>query len=203
MDTKKVIGYKLKDIVLENSKNPRHFLKPTDEEIRNLKIGDEVKLIFELSEQMKDGCMAERMWVIIDSIKENKFTGTLDNSPYYITTIKAGDKIEFLDRNIATVIIAPPNIDFEKFAVISKRAIEKHEINWVVRTDDLCDEQDSGWQLFYGDEDDEYLDNYKNGLLILLVEALQREPLLEKVFIEKGYAYEYDEKSHSFVKADN
>lgn len=193
------IDYTLKDVVLENRINPRHFLKPTEEEIKNIQIGDEVKLIFELSKPIENGCRAERMWVTVDSIDGNHFIGTLDNKPYYITTINAGDKIEFFDRNIAAVITQAPDIALKKFAIISKRAIEKNEINWVVRTDDLCDEEDSGWQMFYGDEDEEFLENLENALLITLMEALQREPLLEKVFVENGHSYEYDEKIFSFV----
>lgn len=195
-------GYILEDIIQQNKKHPRHFMKPSEQEINSLQPGDMVKLIFLFHQTLENGCNGERMWVIIDSIKGDNFVGILDNDPCFLTTIKAGDKIEFQARNIASLITPAPDVDFEKFAIITKRAFEKREINYLIRNDDLCDEKDSGWQLFYGDEDDEYMENYENAMLISLNQALDFEPLLEYAFIEKGRSYEYNQERNVFEEAE-
>lgn len=199
---KKQIDYILKDAVLEHCEDPRHFPIPSEEDIRRIRIGDDIKLIFALSEPTEDGCRAERMWVRVLSMDGSHFVGELENEPYFITTIRAGDMVTFCDRNIASINEAP-GIAFQKLALISRRAYDNREINWIVRDDELCDEDDSGWQLLYGDEDDAYLENYaETALLISLEQALQIEPLLEKPFSEKGHSYEYQEEANSFVLVD-
>ena len=45
-DKKKVIGFSLENVQVEHQKNPRHFLIPSQEEINQLKLGDQVRLIF-------------------------------------------------------------------------------------------------------------------------------------------------------------
>lgn len=202
----KVIDYTLEDVVFENSKNPRHYMKPTERDIKNIKVGDEIRLIFILSETLEDAPRAERMWVTVKSIDGNKFRGTLENQPYYITTIKEGDEIEFFDRHIATVILEEVDVDFQKNALISKRALEKREINKICRVeeDELIDENDSGWELFYGDEigNEEYCNNPENTLLITLDEVLDFEPLLEEPFCKKGKAYKFNEEKNVFEEVE-
>lgn len=198
----KEIGYTLENIIEQNKKYPRHFMKPTALEINSLHPGDMVKLIFLIHPPLENGCNGERMWVVIDSIKGDNFVGILDNDPCFLTTIKAGDKIEFQAKNIASIMTSSKDMDFEKFAVITKKAFEKRETNFVIRDDDLCDEKDSGWQLFYGDEDDDYLEDYNNAMLIPLSQALDFEPLLEYVFMKNGRSYEFNEESNTFEEAE-
>lgn len=198
----KEMGYTLEDIIQQNKKYPRHFMKPTAQEIDSLQPGDEVKLIFLFPRPLENGCSGERMWVVIDSINGDNFVGILENDPCFLATIKAGDKIEFQKKNIASVITPAPDFDPEKFAIITKRAFENREINYVVRGDDLCNEKDSGWQLFYGDEDDDYLENTDNAMLITLHDVLNFEPLLEYAFIENGRSYEYNEEHNAYEEAE-
>lgn len=193
--------YQLKNIVEWNKRDPRHFLKPTDHEIKNLKIGDVVRLIFVMREPSEDNCEAERMWVVIQSICGDKYIGRLDSQPYYLKTIKRGDEIAFSSENIATVLLhrqAP--FDEKQLAIITKKALEMREINWIIQSDERYNEQDSGWQLFYGDEDQTYLDNPDHLVLISLESVLNFEPLAEKPFTENGLTYQYSEADNGFIE---
>lgn len=192
--------YILEDVALINKQYPRTFLIPSQEEIAALCQGMLVKLVF-LLEEAEDECRAERMWVEITERQGDAFSGILTNDPRYIKTIEAGDTISFGSKHIAAIYItgeAP--FDEKQFAIISKRALENRQINQVVRTDDLVNEQDSGWQFFFGDEDGEYLENSDNASIVLLEDVLSFEPLLEKILGEKGDYYEYSEQKNEFVR---
>ena len=90
-DKKKEIGFSLENVQAEHQKNPRHFLIPSQEEINQLKLGDQVRLIFVLDTVLENGCRAERMWVELTEIHDGKFKGRLTNQPAYITSIQLGD----------------------------------------------------------------------------------------------------------------
>ena len=192
-------SFELEDIVKRNKKDPRHFLIPSSDEIANLKVGDLVRLFFVFRFKTNDGCRAERMWVEISQINGKYFKGYLTNQPCYIKDLKVGDLIEFASDNIATTIFRGKLFDEALKAIITKRALEKREINWVVR-DVPNNEQSSGWQLFYGDENEEYLDNPGNFRIVSLEYVLNFEPLLENVFSSQGNAYEFNNKQNQFVE---
>jgi hypothetical protein len=64
-------------------------------------------------------------------------------------------------------------------------------------------ENDSGWQLFYGDETEEYLDEPGNVMSIRLSDVLAFEPRLEEVFgSTAGTALEWDESAIRFTEAE-
>lgn len=192
----------LEDAVRLNRESPRTFLIPSKEEIDNLEISSLVKLIFVMKQPQKDGCRAERMWVKITEKQGDIFEGVLNNDPYFLKTIKYGDKISFRRENIASIYVKESPFDEKKFAIITKKALDNKQINWVTRSDELYNEQDSGWQLFFGDESPEYLDNADNATLISLEQVLSFEPLLETVFSDTGNAYEYSASSNSFVRVE-
>ena len=64
-------------------------------QIEKLKKGDLVKLMFEGNKY------TERMWVIITSRKNSKFTGEINNHPVN-PDIHVGDPVEFSSKHIAT-----------------------------------------------------------------------------------------------------
>lgn len=190
----------LENVIEKNIQFSRTFLIPTQEEIDKLEIGNLVKLIFVMEVPQKNGCRAEKMWVKIINIQKGIFTGILDNEPYYLKSIKVGEAITFKAENIAGIYGGKSSINEKLFAIITKKALDRRQINWVVRTDDLNNEQDSGWQLFYGDEDEQYLEDTNNAAIISLEDALSFEPLLESVFGSFGYAFEYSESENKFVE---
>jgi hypothetical protein len=195
--------FHLENIIEKNKLFPRTFLKPSPKEIESLQIGMLVRLIFILEKALKNGCRAERMWVKITNIKNDKFTGVIDNDPYYLKSIKRGDVILFDAFNIATVYVEGSTINEELYAIITKKALENKQVNWVIRTDDINNEQASGWQLFYGDESQAYLDEAKNATVISLKNVLSFEPLLEDVFCSSGNSFEYSKELNKFIGVNN
>ena len=77
---------------------------------------------------------------------------------------------------------------------------EQGEINWVTRGEPV-NEVDSGWQLFYGDEDEEYLNDPNNAALFPLREMLRMEPLLDKVFASPSPAFAFYPEVNDFIDA--
>lgn len=190
----------LENVVKTNKQFPRKFIIPTLEEMDKLDIGNLVKLIFVMERAQKDGCRAERMWVKIVNKHEESFTGILVNEPHYLKSVRFGDTITFKMENIACIYGGKLAFNENLFAIITNKALEKKEINWVVRTDDLNNEQDSGWQLFYGDESEQYLADSSNAEIISLEQVLSFEPLLESVFSSSGYSYEYSPKDNKYIE---
>ena len=192
--------FHLENAIEQNKLFPRTFLVPSLDELKSLKAGTLVNIIFVFEKELKNGCNAERIWVEITDIQDGKFRGVLDNDPYFLKSIKRGDKITFETSNIASVYSKGSTIHEELFAIITKKALENKQINWVVRSDDLNNEQDSGWQLFYGDESESYLDDAKNASVVSLKHVLTFEPLLEDVFRCSGNAFEYSSRLNKFIE---
>jgi len=196
--------YHLENACEMNRINPRSFIVPSTDEIADLRVGDLVRLIFVFNKERSDGCRAERMWVVIRSAEDGVFTGVLDNEPRFLKTVRCGDSIHFSAEHIATIYCKGKSIGFDTslIAIITERAIENRQINWVLRTNNLNNQQDSGWQLYYGDESSDYLDDPKNSTLITLDRAMDIEPLLESVFAGSHHAYEYSDADNRFVEVD-
>jgi hypothetical protein len=192
-------SYYLENIYQTHKEHPRTFLTPTKQEIQNLKVGDLVRVFFVFNFQPDDGCRAERMWLVLSKINGDEYKGFLTNQPVYIKDLQVGEEITFNTENIASVKVEPL-FDESKIALITKKALNLEQINWVLRSDDLHNATDSGWQLYYGDETEEYIDDARNIKLIKLADVLAFEPRLEKVFASKeGTAFEWDEETTDFI----
>ena len=198
-DEKKGIGYSLEDVQAKHQKNPRHFLIPSQEEINQLKLGDQVRLIFVLDTVLENGCRAERMWVELTEIRDGKFKGRLTNQPAYITSVQLGDELDFAREHIASLMVPQLNLDTQKGAMITKDCFLRREINWAVH-DLPHNPQDSGWQFFTGYESQEDLDDPSKIAIISLEAALDIEPLLETVLNKDGEAYVYQAEKNAFVE---
>lgn len=198
-DEKKGIGYSLEDVQAKHQKNPRHFLIPSQEEINQLKLGDQVRLIFVLDTVLENGCRAERMWVELTEIRDGKFKGRLTNQPAYITSVQLGDELDFAREHIASLMVPQLNLDTQKGAMITKDCFLRREINWAVH-DEPHHPQDSGWQFFTGYESQEDLDDPSKIAIINLEAVLDIEPLLETVLDKDGEAYVYQAEQNAFVE---
>lgn len=198
-DKKKGIGFSLEDVQAKHQKNPRHFLIPSQEEINQLKLGDQVRLIFVLDTVLENGCRAERMWVELTEIRDGKFKGRLTNQPAYITSVQLGDELDFAREHIASLMLPQLNLDTQKGAMITKDCFLRREINWAVH-DVAHNPQDSGWQFFTGYESQEDLDDPSKIAIISLEAALDIEPLLETVLDKDGEAYVYQAEKNAFVE---
>jgi uncharacterized protein YegJ (DUF2314 family) len=91
--------YTLLNGIEQHLKHPDTFEIPTELDITFLEVEDYVKLCFE-----EEGRASERMWVTITKIDEDNFTGTLDNEPFELKSVKLGDTINFKAKNIIGIL---------------------------------------------------------------------------------------------------
>lgn len=94
--------YYLENAFELNKEYPDTFEIPSKKEIESLKVNDLVKLIF-VEKNDSPETIPERMWVKIIEINKDNFVGILDNKPYYIESVKYGDKIVFKIENIIDI----------------------------------------------------------------------------------------------------
>jgi uncharacterized protein YegJ (DUF2314 family) len=183
-------GYKtgswtLRDAEQAARENKYTFYKPSKEITNHLKIGNLAKLTFEFESSNEEHPSAERMWVIITEINAEKFKGTLDNHPFYIHDLYAGDEINFEHKHIIDhdLDMTEPNLVdkyYNRCIVTSKVLYDNAPINWIYReepqpSEDDRDYIDTGWRIFSGDETEEYLDNPDNACLVSLGAVLSRD----------------------------
>ena len=81
---------------------PYTYYIPTEEFLAALIPGDVVKIVFEGTPISKT-YGAERMWVILTDRDDDKLKGTLDNEPFDMPQLKAGDCISFNIRDIIDI----------------------------------------------------------------------------------------------------
>ena len=90
-------------------RSPYTFFLPSAAEIAAVSIGDLVKLTFEYPHETEKWG-AERMWVVVEKVSDNKIAGVLDNHPSEPTTsLKAGAIVRFARHNIISVRWANPD----------------------------------------------------------------------------------------------
>ena len=94
--------YYLENAFELNKEYPDTFKIPSKKEIDSVKVNDLVKLIF-VEKNDSPETIPERMWVKIIEINKDNFVGILDNKPYYIESVKYGDKIVFKIENIIDI----------------------------------------------------------------------------------------------------
>lgn len=192
--------YTIKDIKALSLINPRKYPKPSKKYLKKVKPGAIVKLILELSyEKIFSKKVKSDYYVLVYviSCRDSELRGIINYCDKEKMLI--GNNIKFTYDNILFVYDNRNKlIDVKKYASISHRALENKEINWVFKSTSI-DEKDSGWQLFYGDEDSEYILNSSNIQKISIMEALRKEPLLEYVFTEKIENAEYSSRLNKFL----
>ena len=112
------------------------------------------------------------MQVIIQSINDEYYIGTLDNDPYHIKDIQAGDQVEFKKENIIQFdTIEELDIEdtngeiiekyFKKCLVSNQIINDGFKVGRLYR-EDPEDEEDTGWVLMSNCEDQEYVDDSSN-----------------------------------------
>jgi len=91
--------YTLVDAKARDNELEGKFNTPTWQEIKDLSVGEWVKLIFETDDERFE---AERMWVKVTNIGF-VFEGILDNEPAILTHMKPGDPITFTGKHIIDI----------------------------------------------------------------------------------------------------
>jgi len=189
------------------------FYKPSKRIIQKLEPGNICKLIFSFESDNPEHPSAERMWVIIDHVDNNKFVGHLDNEPFYIKDLKVGDIIEFESKHIIDLDVDDnePNI-VEKYldrCFATKKIIyEKNKIGYFYREEPMEEEKDgikdSGWRFLEGDENQEDLDDSENSQFVSLGLILNIDDsfleLLEKPI---GSAFARNKETGKFIHVDS
>jgi hypothetical protein len=99
-------GWHLVSGVAMNQEHPKTFEIPPERVRQNVKIGDYVKLIFEIAVPQSEqfgGSSGERMWVKVTGKQGGYYLGTLANQPLSFDqtdALKFGDRIVFLPEHV-------------------------------------------------------------------------------------------------------
>lgn len=203
--------WRLENVVETALKNENTFFIPSEKERNSQKTGNHVRLHFLLETPAENEPRAERMWVqITDIIKSEivKYIGVLVDDPVYIKDLKSGDVIEFDSTNIAQTIIKkddPRWIDsYEKSAFVSKMFFEQDGVIRFMYREEPENDEDSGWRMFTGLEDDDYTNNPENIEIINVGYLLDKDPtLLEPLKNGYGVAFERDGDGAKWEKVDD
>ena len=180
-------SWKLENAVKIQKEAPYTFYRPSEIIIDQLKAGEAtVKLIFKFDSDESDVPSAERMWVIIDAINEDgTFVGTLDNDPFHIKDLKAGDQIIFRREHIIQydtldeLEIEDENEDnlepYLKRCIVSNQIIKDNMPIGYIYREPPSEERDLGWHIMTGKETKEYLDDDNNFQYIAIGVVLNKD----------------------------
>lgn len=194
-------SWKLTDSEQLAKKHKYTFYKPSREITKNLKVGNIAKLTFEFDSSNSEHPSAERMWVEITEINGEKFKGKLDNHPFYLHELYAGDEIVFEHKHIIDhdLELSEPNLVdkyYDRCFVTNKILYENAPINYIYREepmkkDEERDYVDTGWRILSGDESDEYMNDSENISLVSLGAVLSRDDsFIELLKSEIGKSFE-------------
>lgn len=176
---------------------PRTYSIPRREQRYGLQVGDIVKLVFLLDRAQGGRPRTERMWVRVDEVAAAAYSGILDNDPFHLTRLKAGDRVPFGPEHVAAlyqphkqlptgqyVLISPDLLAFETWP----RRLERHTPH---------ETQASGWFLLNGAEitRDKFVP-------YAVEEILQQFPVLDSVLHEPiGTAWVWDAEQLEYCAA--
>jgi len=176
--------WELENIEITAKENPETFFIPSKKERDNQKIEDEVRLHFVIKNPLEDQPRAERIWVCITKERGcfSKYRGVLTSEPVFIQDLSEGDEIEFSSKHIAQTLIrkdSPYWIDSgEKSALVSNKCLEPGGVVRFLYRKEGDREEDSGWRMFSGEEDEEYANNAENISIINVSYLLDKDPTL-------------------------
>ena len=193
------------------------FYRPSRTVMQQLKVGNLVKLIFNLkpeATELRQDRMpsAERMWVIITERKGDNFKGTLDNDPYFIKNLKHKDIIEFETKHIIQTDIEETENDivekYARFCIVSNMILkERKPIGYFCRDEEESTmengRKDSGWVFMSGEESDEYANNPDNLTFTTLGIVLNiNDSFIDLLDEPVGSAFTWDEILKKYVKTE-
>lgn len=163
---------------------PYTFYKPSDTIVNQLIPGEAtVKLIFLFDSDNPEVPNAERMWVIMESMDNiGNYLGTLDNDPFYIKDLKAGDLITFRKEHIIDYdtldeldiedSLAGMIEKFNKKCLVSNHIMKDGFTVGRLYREEEDYEDYSGWTIMSDHETQEYADDPANFQYISLGKVL-------------------------------
>lgn len=189
------------------------FYKPSSAIIDKLEAGNRCRLIFRFDSDNPEHPSAERMWVTIEKIEGDVFTGSLSNQPVYIKDLQVGDAVCFKSEHIIDLDVDDdePNL-VEKYidrCFATRRIIyEKATIGYLYRDEPMEGERqgfkDSGWRFLEGDEDQASLDKPDNAQFVSLGLILNNDDsFIDLLESSIGSAYLRDKETGRFIKIDS
>ncbi len=188
--------WKLEDVSDRATDAKYTFYLPSNKALKLLSEGDAVKLVFLCDVENDKGWSAERMWVQITKIGTDGFEGYLDNDPYYIPDIKAGDIVQFQSKHIIQMSIddpVPNTVDqyCPRCYTTSSILYGEKKVTRLFREVPEEDEENySGWTLLSLEDKDDYLDDSKNWHYVSLGAVLNKDDQFIE-FLESEYESEY------------
>lgn len=200
--------WELEDVTEIAKGAPYTFYLPSKIVIESLDVGNIVKLMFSCDVENDKGWSAERMWVIITKKEGEIFTGTLDSDPYYIPDLKYQDIIEFHKKHIMQTDIEDSEPDivekyFPRCYVTSEVLQDLKPVGHLYReVPEEGEENFSGWNLFSGEETEEYLNNSENWNYVSLGAVLNKCDRFKEVLEIEDYENEYvwSNETQSYIK---
>lgn len=206
-------SWKLENAVEIQKEAPYTFYRPSDNVIKQLEPGKAtVKLIFQFECDDPNTPAAERMWVIIDSIDENGFfLGTLDNDPFYIKDLKAGDQVMFKKEHIIqyevlddSVIKVENELNLEPYfkrCIVSNHIMKDNKPIGYIYREEPSEDRDSGWHIMSGKETDEYFEDHNNLQYIAVGVVLNKDDSFLHLLDEAvGSEFKKDEITGKFFQ---
>lgn len=111
---------------------------------------------------------------------------------------------DFFKKSVDTEADVAPNLqghpDLQKIVFVTTDCLERRQINWASRSNELVHENDSGWQFRTGLETPRELEDISSARIISLEEALILEPLLEQILNRTEGVYYCDRTLCQFVE---
>src|SRR5438270_1718490 len=93
--------YSLDSGVDAQAESPDTFHIPSANDRGSLGRGDFAKLIFRFSDGNRE--FVERMWVRVEAVGPEGYTGILDNDPYDTREIRAGGRVRFSSDHVIQI----------------------------------------------------------------------------------------------------
>ncbi len=188
--------------------HPYTFYKPAAERVAQLKPGNLAKVIFGFDTDDPAAPRAERMWLIIESVQDGRFVGKLDNDPIYIGDLNPGDLVEFEARHIIDTDL-PGKEDnlverYLKRCFVSHRVLyDGQKVGYLYREEPVA-EDDSGWRITAGSEDEKYMDDSANVSYVSLGAVLNLDDrIIGLLDSPVGAEFGFDAASGRFAPIDD
>lgn len=200
--------WRLEDAEATAKAHPYTFYKPSPERVAQLKPGHHAKVIFTFDTDDPAAPRAERMWLIIESVKNGRFVGKLDNDPIYIADLEPGDLVEFEARHVIDTDLPgkedSPVDRYIKRCFVSHRVLyDGEKVGYLYREEPLHDD-DSGWRITAGSESEEYMDDAGNVSYVSLGAVLNLDDgIIGLLDSPPGAEFGFDPASGKFVPIED
>lgn len=194
-------SWSLVDCTKLAEENKYTFYKPSRKITDQLEIGNLAKLNFQFKSTNDEDPLGERMWVIITEKNNDKFKGTLDNNPFYLSELYYNDIIDFEHKHIIDhdLEVSEPNLVdkyYDRCFVNNQILYEGKLPNYLYREepmerDEERDYVDTGWRIMTGRETDEFMDIEDNFSFVSLGSVLSRDDsIIDILESEIGTSFE-------------